>query len=369
MFETLKKKSFKKSLFTSVLWIVIGAALLIICGPRAFHAVTGYQNFLELKPEEIKPGQIVEVDLYATLGCYAEMYEQKEGSSYKKTTDLYYAIFTGDENDEDYRIMSVKVPAILEKDMEKLYNDYWDDGIADTVYLCGTIKKLNDKEYSYFGDVIDAYGEENTLPYYIDCYTGKTAIDIFNIIGVIGGAALLVYGIIRIVNGSKNGFLKKFLKDIADAGYTDSMIDSDYNRGISFPMTSSKDDSIKIGRLMTYYFDGAAPRALPNNKIMWAYQNTTTHRTNGIKTGTTYSVTVIVERVSTAYTISVANEAAAQNILKTMNQMFPWVITGYSEDLKKLLHSNRDQFVALRYNTCEHIAVEPDMNSTSMTEM
>ena len=93
--------------------------------------------------------------------------------------------------------------------------------------------------------------------------------------------------------------------------------------------------------------------------MLWAYQNTTTHRTNGIKTGVTYSVVIFIDGQKTGYTIGVPNEATAQEILKKMNEMFPWVVIGYSEDLRKLFHKDRVHFLELRYNKVAHVAVEP----------
>ena len=87
--------------------------------------------------------------------------------------------------------------------------------------------------------------------------------------------------------------------------------------------------------------------------------NRVTHRTNGIKTGTTYSIVIVVEGVKNAYTLPVDNEQMALDILEKIDKMFPWVVVGYSDQLKTMLAKDRAAFVNLRYNTCEHVAVEP----------
>lgn len=133
------------------------------------------------------------------------------------------------------------------------------------------------------------------------------------------------------------------------------MIESDYRNAISI----DEKNLVKIGRLMTYYLAGSDVRALPNNKMMWAYLNTITHRRNGIKTGTTYNVIIEVEGAKRNHTVSVPNETTADNMLQKIGAMFPWAVLGYSDELKDLFNKNRDQFLALCYNTCEHVAVEP----------
>lgn len=169
------------------------------------------------------------------------------------------------------------------------------------------------------------------------------------------GAFLLIFGIFRVAKVAGGSSLKKLRKDIAAAGYSESMIDSDYRSAKSF----DKKGTLKMGRLMTYYISGSDARAIPNNKIMWAYQNTVTHRTNGVKTGTTYNVMIFDEITPKGHTFPVANESIAQDMLTLINTMLPWVVVGYSDELKKLYNKDRSQFLQLRYNTCEHTAAEP----------
>ena len=114
---------------------------------------------------------------------------------------------------------------------------------------------------------------------------------------------------------------------------------------------------------MTYYHSGADYRAIPHNKVMWAYQVTTTHRTNGIKTGTTYSVLYYIDGYKNAITLGVANEATALEILRRLNETCPWIVIGFSDELKKLFNKNRAEFLQLRYNTVEHTPLEPGFNN------
>ena len=170
------------------------------------------------------------------------------------------------------------------------------------------------------------------------------------------GAFLLLWGIIRVVKVTSGASLSKLRKDIANAGYTEASIDSDYRSAQSF----DKKGILRVGRLMTYYLSGSSARAIQNSKMMWVYQNTITHRTNGVKTGTTYNVMVFDETAPKGLTFSVANEAVSQDMLNYFNATLPWVVVGYSDELKKLYNKDRAQFLQLRYNSCEHTAVDPD---------
>jgi len=360
MFEELKKKTFKASLFLSIILLIAGAVLSFFFADEVFYAVTGYADFEELDSEEIK-NQNVDFAMNANFGCYLEEYEYNEDTKRSRTTFLYYVIWTGDENATDFRYMTVKVPAKMEKEMEEMADNSFNEIYSEPIDISGKIKKLSDEEYEYFVEYFAESEwtadeiEEGTLPYYIDVYNSKTTMIVLHSIAFVGGVLLLVWGIYRIIKGSKGGYLKKLQNDYTSAGYTESTVASDFNHGFAM----NKKANFKIGRLMIYYQSGSEFRAIPANKLMWAYLNRVTHRTNGIKTGTTYNVVFVVENVKSAYTVPVDNEQMALDILEKIDKMFPWVIVGYSDDLKKMLAKDRASFVALRYNTCEHVAVEP----------
>ena len=49
-----------------------------------------------------------------------EQYEENTKTHARHTTDLYYVIWTGDENAQDFRYMGIKVPASDEYKMEEM---------------------------------------------------------------------------------------------------------------------------------------------------------------------------------------------------------------------------------------------------------
>jgi len=364
MFEELKKKTFKASLVWSIILLIAGGILTFLFADEVFYAATGYEDFEELEPEAIK-NQNVEFAMNANFGCYMEEYEYNEDTGRSKTLYLYYVIWTGDENATDFRYMSVKVPADMEKEMEEMCENSFNDMYSEPINISGKIKKLDDEEYEYFVEYFEESGwtaddiSEGTLPYYIEVYNSKGSMVAAHFFAFLGGVLLIVWGIYRIIKGSKGGYLKKLEKDYTAAGYTESTVASDFNHGFAM----NKKANFKIGRLMIYYQLGSEFRAIPANKIMWAYLNRVTHRTNGIKTGTSYNIMLMVEGAKTDYSLGVDNEQMALDILEKIDQMFPWVVVGYSDELKRMYTKDRAAFVNLRYNTCEHVAVEPGFES------
>lgn len=365
MFEELKKVSFKKCLFLAVVFLIAGIAMVVLQAENVFYTVFGYTDFTELEPDKIR-SQLVEVDLTANFGCFMEQYEENTKTKRKTTKNLYYVIWTGDEDDPEYCYMSIKVPVSYRKRMDKMAENSSNQMYSDPIHFVGKIKKLDSKEYRYFKEYFqeanwtDEQIAEGTLPYYIDYFQNSSSMGTVFCLVFFGGIVLIVAGVYRIIKGKNGGFIKKLREDIKLSGYPDSYIESDYASAHDI-----KVDNIKLGRLMTYYRIGAEYRAIPNNKIIWAYQNTTTHRTNGIKTGTTYSVVYYVDGFKGSVNLSVSSESTAQEILGRLNAACPWVVVGYSDELRKLFNKSREEFMQLRYNTVPHEPAEPGFDNAA----
>lgn len=360
MFEELRKKTFKTSLIWSVILLIAGGLLTFLFADEVIDAVTGYENFEQLTPEEIKD-QNVDFAMTTNFGCCMEEYEYNEDTKETKTTHLYYVVWTGDEYVTAFRYMAVKVPADMADAMEEMANNTYQDMYSDPIHVSGKIKEFDDEEYEYFKEYFKDAGwtdediEGGTLPYYIDCYKSKAGTIVLNVFLFLLGVLLIVWAVYRVIKGAKGGYLKKFEQDYTAAGYTEGTIRSDYNHSIPI----NKKANFKIGRLMIYYQLISEVRAIPVKKLMWAYMNRVTHRTNGIKTGTSYNLMLLAEGEKNPSSFSMDNEQTALDALEKIEKMFPWVVVGYSDQLKNLHAKDPAAFADLRYNTCEHTAVEP----------
>lgn len=372
MLESLKKKSFKHSLIGTILFIVFGLSFMITTWSSVMSIISGYQSFEKLSPDKIKD-QSVEVDVSLCFGYYMEEYSENTSTHRRTTTHLYYIILTGDENSVDSRYMTIKVPVRFQDQMDAITeNTVVNGAYSEPLHLIGKIERLDSEEYGYLEDfflsadwTLDEINE-GTLPYYINVTGTTRASDSDNVYVVLFviGIVLIIIGVYRIIMGATGGYLKKFRKAMEEAGCSEASMVADMNSAAAY----EKKETIKVGRLFTYYnLNGTIPLAIPNKKMLWAYQNTTTHRTNGVKTGVTYSVMIYVDGEKNPHTVSVSTEAIAQDILKKIGTTLPWVIVGYSDELRKLFRKDRAQFLQLRYNTVEHVAVEPGFENSAVS--
>ncbi len=351
MFESLKKKSLKSSLVLTIILGIAGISLAACFAVGTWYVVTGYVSFVELSPNQIS-NQWVALELRENWGSFAEVQETDSNTHISKTIKLYYVMMTGKDTSIDFRYMAVNVPAEYAKRMNQMANH----GGGDPIFLSGRIRKMDSDVYQYFKEYMMENGlseeefEELTLPYYIMVFPDEQMENVCTVAAFLAGVLLIVVALVRLIRAASGSYLKKLREDISCIGVSELSAESDWNSA------SEICRNVKAGRLFTYYMEGSKPRAIPNSRILWAYQNTTTHRTNGIKTGTTYSVMIWVEGRKNAVNIGMPNEAAAQAMLHRFGAQFPWIVLGYSDELRKMYHNNRAQFLQLRYNSVDRMA-------------
>lgn len=351
MFDELKQKSFKSSLPATIVIAIAAVIITVFMANRFLYVVKGFDNFNSLAPDEIK-NQLVEADIDLNWGCFMERYSRNKNTHVEKSEYLYYIIATGDDEALDYRYMAIKVRPSLETRMEAMADDTYDGYFSDPIHFNGEIKKMSSDELAYFRDYFIESGwtaaevDEETIPYYIDAQEGSSGLrGVYGLV-LAGTVLLFVIAIFRFVKALGGGYLKKFTKDYESAGYVESSVGSDFARAEK----DATNETLRFGDLFVYWTSGTTPRAIATKEICWAYQNTTTHRTNGIKTGTTYSVEIYQAHNKEHFSVPVKNETTARYILERIGQKYPWVFVGYGDELARTYNKNRNEFLDIRYN-------------------
>lgn len=354
MLEKLKKKSILKSLPAIIITLAIGITLLVLEASGIKALVRGNVVFETLAPEEINNDLLVDVTLYDNFGCYMEKYEENTSTHATRTTDLYYVIWTGDDNAEDFRYMGIEVPASDERAMEKMAEATYYGEYSDPIKYTGAINKMSSEEYQYFKEYFLESGftedelDEWILPYHISvgALTGGAATSAWIIAGI--GVVLVLIAVIILIFVLSGSKLKTLKKELAEAGIDETSVDYEYEGARLF----NKKSDFRIGRRLTFFLLGSKPHALANDKLVWAYQSTTTHRTNGIKTGTTYAVTMRTYNKK-SYPVPVASEEEAQEVLQYIIETIPGAVIGYNDDLNKMFQKDFQNFLQIKYNQRE----------------
>ncbi len=351
MFERLKKRSVVKSIPVVLLFLAIGIGLIVLEFNNVKSMLAGSTQFEQLQPDEIKEGMIVDITLKENFGVYAEAYEENTTTHAQRTTDLYYVIWTGDDEAEDFRYMGIKVGASEMKKLDEMAEAFYYGEATTPVEYSGKIQKMTDEEYKYFEDYFEEAGmtaadiDAWTLPYFINvgALVGGGATTAWVFFGA--GIVCVLIAIIRLIVAMSGGSLKTVKKELAVAGIDERDVDTEFESARSF----DKKGDIRIGNKLTFYLVGSKPHVISNDKIVWAYQKATTHRTNGIKTGTTYAVVVNTYDKKTHH-IAVDRESESLEMLQHINDRMPWVVVGYDNELNRMYNKEYQNFLQLRYN-------------------
>lgn len=355
MLEKLKKKSIAKSWFGLLVLLAIGIVLIWLVFSDVVSLLRGRVQFETLKPGEISDSFVVDVSLDTNFGAYMEEYEKNTKTNYTRTTDLYYVIATIDEDAEEYKFMGIKVPVSEENTMEAIAEATYYERYIEPVTYSGAINKMTDEEYKYFKEYFMDSGwteeevEEYTLPYYISVgsLTGGIAVAAYVIMAI--GIALVIIAIWRFIFVMRGGCLKTIRKEMEEIGVSEHELEYEYesakliNRGNDF----------RVGKRVTFFMLGSKAHVVSNAKIVWAYQKNTTHRTNGIKTGTTYEIVFkTYERKN--FQVSIPNEQTGQEVLQYLNDTMPWIVIGFNNDINNLYQKDYQNFLQIRYNQVPH---------------
>lgn len=361
MLEKLKKKSIRKKLPAVILLIIAGIVLIGLELSNFKSLLKGSVKFESLEPDEINGDLIVNASICINFGAFMEMYEENTSTHITRTTDLYYVICTGDENSEDSKYMAIKVPASDEIAMEQMAEATYNGVYSDPISYSGAINRMTGKEYEYFKEYFTDGGwteedvEQYTLPYCIEAGAlteGATASTVYVVLAA--GIILILAGIITLIYALAGGSLGTFKKQIAATGLTEMEVETEYEGAKLF----HKGNDLRIGRRLTFFMLGSKPQLIVNDRIVWAYQQTTTHRTNGIKTGTSYTILIYQLNSKKASNVYVPNASVAGEVLQYMNETMPKAVIGYTDDLSRMYRKNNQEFLRLRYYGTEQPAAQ-----------
>lgn len=352
MLAELKKKSIMRAIPLVLLFVIAGGVLFAAEFSNIRSLLRGHVKFETLLPDEINGDLIVEASINANFGAYMEEYSKNTKTNVTRTTDIYYVIWTGDDDSEDYKYMGIKVPASYGGQMDRMAEATYNYEMSDTIYFTGAVNKMSSEEYQYFreyfqeSDWTDEEIDEYTLPYYISvgALTGGAATSAYVIFGI--GIALIVFGVIILLYALSGGDVKAFQKEAATLGMSEMELEAEY----AGARVMIQKDNLRIGRRLIFYMTGRRTRVIVNDKIVWAYQQSTTHRTNGIKTGTTYEILVYLLNEKKARRINMPGEEKAGEVLQYMYENIPTAVVGYTDELLSLFNKDYQGFLNLRYH-------------------
>ena len=352
LLKQFKKKSIKNVLPVTIILTIAAVILFLINGaavPQLFSMFFGGINLDDI-PSTRLYNTIASSEISAVYDCFAE-YESSDGQIYE-----YYIIPYGEEWE---KYIGVRVKESKAPDLDRICDDTWEYlmgneeiTLDNTVLVKGNVRLMDYEESKYFKEWFrDMEFTDDEIE---DCVVEYVLVDdrfaddisplrLYLMCGV--GIIIFLIGVWAFIKACLGLYLKDIKKDFAQLGaYAEGQIVSDYENACTFGK------GIRIGRPFTYNTASTSPRAYLNNNIAWLYQHRTKNYTNGLYTGSNYSLVLYPVngdgKVADSFDIKKKDK---DRILEYYANNFPHMVVGFSEELRDLYHRDRGAFLALRY--------------------
>lgn len=352
LLKQFKKKSIKNVLPVTIILTIVAVILFLINGaavPQLFSMFSGGMNLDDIPSTQLY-NTIASSEISAVYDCFAE-YESSDGQIYE-----YYIIPYGEEWE---KYIGVRVKESKALDLDRICDDTWEYlmgneeiSLDNTVLVKGNVRLMDYEESKYFKEWFrDMEFTDDEIE---DCVVEYVLVDdrfaddisplrLYLMCGV--GIIIFLIGVWAFIKACLGLYLKDIKKDFAQLGaYAEGQIVSDYENACTFGK------GIRVGRLFTYNTASTSPRAYLNNNIAWLYQHRTKNYTNGLYTGSNYSLVLYPVngdgKVADSFDIKKKDK---DRILEYYANNFPHMVVGFSEELRDMYHRDRGAFLALRY--------------------
>lgn len=368
MLELLKKQSLKQS--RKIIGFLIGALILtlILFGSSFIKKFKGPTDLSSLSLDEI-PNAYVEFDVEFILDIFAHKYTEYENGK-QDSTDMYYIIPLNEEKLFALHVDKKYFYTALEHYKESM--DYFTQATLEpptSWRVKGTINKLEGSPLEYYNsclleefDFTQEEIETYTLPYVLEVgYIGKFDSFMINfaiILLIVLLSCILLY-LVQGLSGAYIKPIKKYIKKHEDSFSIEKM-EADYLNGKSI-------DNVKVGQLWTFFFNGLRAEVVKNEDLIWIYREERTNRFYGFKISQTKSL-IMVTKDKKKHAANLKDSYDIEDVIETISQDHPHIVTGYSDELKKCFKKDFENFVKIPY-TNENTDTKEESATTSEQEI
>lgn len=208
----------------------------------------------------------------------------------------------------------------------------------------GSVRPLTAKK-----DIIDSFADEDIdkdqlraiiLPYMIHCYSNY-GFETSPLVGVIFIALAMLFIVWKIINLTvlRSNRLVKGLAQYGDMEQLDESITTEIARKAKFRIAR-----IIITESWLIQKKLLSIDLVPLEQIVWVYKQTTKHYYGFIPTGKSYSLIVNTAR-GINHVFDLRTEKQVDELIDYFGQNFPWIICGYSAELKNLWNIDKSVLI------------------------
>ncbi len=338
--KQLRMDSLRKAAFRVILFCALAVGIFVYFQCWTLLGVLSPKSLADLTPETME-GIYVEDDIYLFYTPYLEeLYGENRYNA--ETTGIQYLV---DFDQERFMGLSVHKDRLSEAEaMMTACESYFDGALSSedlpAMHVKGSIKAMDDEERGYYMELADGDIELEAamLPYYLDVGRVSGRPVLAQLCLLIGSLAFLIAGLFPLVKALTGGYQKQVKAKLSAAGDFESAAE----RAALFYERTEPVSGVRLGSEYVYFMNGANSVLLRPWDIVWAYQSTTQHRTNGIPSGKTYAA-ILRTADGRQYELGM-KEAGVQRLLEAVSASLPGVIIGYTDDLERIYKQNRSSF-------------------------
>lgn len=349
MFKELKKQTVKKAFIVAFTLFLIALIPLFVEWDVWMTMNKEVQVFERLTPEEIEAYTPVEISLKENFGCFMEEYQRYKYSTRTTTTDLYYIIWTGDDDAVDYRYMAIKVPVGRQAEMDAMAERFYYGESSEPIHFTGIIKQMSAQDKKYFYEYFEAAEftqsemDEMTLPYYIEVKNLESDKKFATWMAIASGVVIGI-GVLYVVLMLSGFGLRKIKKEILNSGYGEEEVQEDFESSECLCQVPT----INVGNKFLYFYTDMVPHAIMKKSVVWMYYK----EINKGRRSKDFLVVICTDE-GKRYQLSALNKAYAQSAIDKLEKRLPWILIGYTKSLDKVYKSDLDTFLNYRYNKVE----------------
>lgn len=347
--KKLRKKSIKTTLPLFILFAIVGGLMLGFSIPSL---LTAKKDPIPLEDVDFS-GDIDGLYVTGTIyGIYDYYCETTKGNTIESREYLIDA--------DDYYYMGMIVQKSDMEPAEALMEVSWDylDGLATEEELqkvqyeiTGTISPIPTDSLHYYNEyrdyvvAMDPASAPLFLPYYIEVNKAGN----FTVVGAwmltIAGTIFVGLGILFLtlaVSGAYQKAIKKYIANSASPEMTAERIER-------FLENTPEVNGLYFNNEFVCGQHGSTTVFGETPKIVWIYMHVTKHKRYFITVGKTYEM-VMCFVDGTRHFVSMKNEPSTEHTMKSLSEICPQAILGYTDELNRLFSRSLSEFLNLRYN-------------------
>lgn len=344
MLAKMKKRSLKKIAFLAALLLVGFVVCLALSGLGVFKLIMGPRNLDELSADQLE-GQYVTAELQMFLDEYAYTESRKSGQPRGKVTEREYILPVCEQEFIGVAVDGANLDAaedIMDASYKALTGE--ETEAPEPLRVTGTILPMDEETRDFYEEsyVYELLEDDSDLMLPLVLRVGYVGSERASTMWIFTGISLAcLVGALWMLISALTG---RYQKQVADFCKVSGSPESTLEKLDMLYERAEPCNGLRFSGEYLLVEQGPKDLVFRAADVVWAYQRTVRHRTNGIPTGKTFGL-VFRTLDGKCYEISMSSEKKVQETVERMSREMPHTVLGYTAELEQLYKQSPAAFV------------------------